>query len=490
MVLRFRLSPLQWGMHAPGPSHHRRIELARSFLAIAVLPVLIACVDGAHPDERPHPVEDPPDPVEGCVEGDGAVVEVEATLTDVPTVVRVTWRTPAHSSGVVHFTTATGVRRTSVSSGTEHEVLLLGNRAHTDVPFRIASDDGVTLSCGEVRTVTTGALPADLPNLGVTIADGYAVEGGGYTVVSIIRQLTSFVVLLDSGGEYVWAWEDTEGTYAGQYFNADVDLARSGLLVNELADAADADGAVLRIGFDGAVRAPVYIEGSHTDFVELPDGGIAALSWDIREVDGERYLGDRIVEVDAAGNTRTVWNVWDHYTPDPHTPWPTGYYVADGTVLDWSHVNAIAYDAANDAFLVSLPFNQSIARIDRETGSMTWVIRGDGLVQMPHSVQALGDSVLVFNRGHVGMPEACSEAREIDLASRTSVWSYQTEPCLLVPFLGAALRLPDGNTLVDWSSAGQLDEVSPSNELLWRVNLDLGAAFGFADRLDSLYPTE
>ncbi len=129
-------------------------------------------------------------------------------------------------------------------------------------------------------------------------------------------------------------------------------------------------------------------------------------------VEGSRYLADRIVEVSPTGALREVWNVWDHYTPDPSEDWSGGFYVPDPEVLDWSHVNAISYSAAEDAYFVSLPL------------------------------------------------------------------------------LGNAQRLPDGNTLLVFSSAGEMNEVSPSGDVMWRLNLDLGAAFGFSERIDSLYPAE
>ncbi|MDP2310383.1 MAG: aryl-sulfate sulfotransferase [Pseudomonadota bacterium] len=460
-------------------------------LGLAILPALLGCVEQHHPqDDGSKREDDFPDPVDGCVPGDGPAMDVEASLTDIATVVRVTWNTAEPTQGAVHFTTATGPRQTSPSSGTEHEVLLLGNRANTDVPFRVVTDESGLVSCGDERTITTGALPPELPDLTVLLDPSYDTEDRGYTVVPVIQQPNTFLVLLDSEAQYVWAWDDPEGMYRGGLFNADVDLSRGGIYANEQAESAELPGAIRHVAFDGTLLDSVNVEGGHTDFVELPTGEMASLSWDIREVDGGRYLGDRIVEVDAAGASRTVWSVWDHYTPDPDGGWAPGFYRADPEVMDWSHVNALAYDAGEDAYFLSMAFNQSVARVERSTGAMTWVIGGDGLVESPHSVQPLGDSVLVFNRGSPTDPDSCSEATEIDITKRAVVWSYRSEPCLLVPFLGSALRLPNGNTLVDWSSAGQLDEVTHAGELVWRVSLDLGAAFGFADRVPSLYPSE
>lgn len=69
----------------------------------------------------------------------------------------------------------------------------------------------------------------------------------------------------------------------------------------------------------------------------------------------------------------------------------------------------------------------------------------------------------------------------------TEVWSYAAPDCLSVPFLGSAERLPTGNTLISWSAAGRIDEVTADGELAWQVGLPLGVGFGFAEHIDSLY---
>lgn len=466
---------------------------ARTRLFVLLALPFAACVSsdeaetGKPDDTAP---TDEPDPVEGCTEGDGPAVDVEASLTDIATVVRVRWRTEEETRGQVHFLTATGARETVWSAGTVHEVLLVGNRALTDVSYRIVTDASGEVSCGEPRTITTGALPSGPPALRVEVDPDHVVEGGGYTIAPIIRLDSPYVAIVDSGGQYVWAWADPSGDYGGTYFNADLDLARGGIWVNEQAVADESDGYVRHVNFDGALAEPVPVPGGHTDFLELPDGSIASLSWDIREYEGSRYLGDRIVEVSPTGAVREVWNVWDHYTPAPDEDWPSGFYVPDPEVLDWSHVNAISYSAAEDAYFVSLPFLKGVARVERATGETTWLIEGLPRVENPHSVQFLGDTVLVFNRGDVTNETTCSGANEIRIADGEIVWSYLSDRCLLVPFLGNAQRLADGNTLLVFSSAGELNEVSPSGDVMWRLNLDLGAAFGFSERVDSLYPEE
>lgn len=147
-----------------------------------------------------------------------------------------------------------------------------------------------------------------------------------------------------------------------------------------------------------------------------------------------------------------------------------------------------------------MTWNDGIARVDRGTGDLVWWLAdegsdfervGDGpLVRQPHSVQRIPEGLLVFNRGDPADPDTCSQATEIRIdelrGTAERVDFYASERCLLVVFLGSALRLPGGNMLVSWTSAGQIDEVTPDGALAWRVNTNVGAAFGFAERVPAL----
>jgi hypothetical protein len=66
-------------------------------------------------------------------------------------------------------------------------------------------------------------------------------------------------------------------------------------------------------------------------------------------------------------------------------------------------------------------------------------------------------------------------------------WSYIPHPCHHIIYLGQALRLWNGNTLVVWSTAGRLEELTPAKELAWSVHTALGTGIGFVHRVKSLY---
>ena len=103
---------------------------------------------------------------------------------------------------------------------------------------------------------------------------------------------------------------------------------------------------------------------------------------------------------------------------------------------------------------------------------------------MPPSSERVGDRLLVFNRGSFTESGQCSSAVAYDLSESgraTETWSFTTEVCQRVSFLGNATHLPGGDTLVSWSSAGRIDVVNPEGDGGLTLSLGVGAAFGFVD---------
>ena len=53
--------------------------------------------------------------------------------------------------------------------------------------------------------------------------------------------------------------------------------------------------------------------------------------------------------------------------------------------------------------------------------------------------------------------------------------------------MGSVERLPNGNTLITFSSLGQIDEVTPEGELVWRLRAEMGSGFGYSSWRNNLY---
>ena len=447
---------------------------------------------------------DPVDPVEPTPEcdvvapgSDSPLVAVTAAaVADAPAVVRVTFETASPADGSVEFgsTLQLGQSTGTISVlETDHSALLVGVPAGTVYYRVLARTDGVD-HCSEILDARTAPLPLDLPDL--TLADLPGAGVGGFTVAPIRGTDRSWVVILDSRGRYVWVYEPDEPIWG-----AALSLDRRAVLMNTWPGAADLNGEVLRVALDGTLEREYAAPGIHTDFVEIQDGTVATLGWEIREFDDgqRRLLGDTIVEVSPGGGVRTVWNIFDHIEPDLDQTYPMGWLPSDPELEDWSHVNFISHDADRDQYLVTAGYLDQVVAVDRVSGEVAWILGGaestfevtsaPPLMGSPHSVHRRGDELLLFNRCLEACP--CSEAVWVDLDTdawtAAETWSYESEVCLTAYLLGNAEILPGGEVMTVWSTAGQIDVITRDGVLAWRVNADLCAGFGFAGRVESLY---
>ena len=86
-----------------------------------------------------------------------------------------------------------------------------------------------------------------------------------------------------------------------------------------------------------------------------------------------------------------------------------------------------------------------------------------------------------------GWKEIALDTSALDGDEVELVWSYEPDPALFCFSLGDVRRLPSGNTLVDFSVKGQVDEVTPDGDVVWRLTLGMGGALGYMTWLEDLY---
>lgn len=412
--------------------------------------------------------------------------ELSLSLGAVQTVITATWSTEtATTSEVVASFGDEQLRFEETEPTTHHVVEMVG--------FPSLSDVEVTVGDGPSASITTGHLPAWVPDLTYEASAPEASEGG-LTLLPIITLSSSGAVMVDSKGRVVWSFPPQDvGT--DLFFRMRMAADGHHVLIDSQSASAELPGTVVAISMDGSDIHQVDVVGGHTDFVEYTPGGYASIAWDLREIEGRKILGDTIVEIAPDGAAREVWNVWDWFEPDLSVTWPS-FYPADPEVEGWSHINGLTYDPIEDAYYITMTFNSGVAKIDRASGDLLWWIGSDagadiqlpaGTIVYPHSVQLLEDGLLVFSRGNYYDSTAYSEVVELDLeeaAGRAEGrWSYSAPDRLLVPSLGSAQRLDRGNTLVSWSTAGRVVEVTPDGTVAWQVSTAIGSAFGFAERI-------
>jgi hypothetical protein len=313
-------------------------------------------------------------------------------------------------------------------------------------------------------------------------------------------------------------------------------------------------------GTDSAITVPGTV-AFHHELVDLPDGTHVVL--DRQPVRVDDYPGsytdptvrlddvevgvERLVHFDDAGGVIDMISMDEIYDLGR-----IGYgsLIEDPYGLEWVHHNAVLYDAAHDAWILSSRHQDAIASVDRTTHALRWlvapdvnwapaesdlVLRPEGPFVQPYHQHAPQfsptGSLLVFDNGNAradpwtGVPQDAdpnSIATELVIDEGTGTvrqpWSFEPPDApIWSGAMGSVLGLPiTGNRLIDYAyvaSVGgvnnaemgladtsvRLVEVAMPDEVVWDVRLYLyqseadpvpGLWAYRAERIPQLYPDD
>ncbi len=426
---------------------------------------------------------------------------------DMPTVVELVWETSEPAVGQVRYGAASATGAASsldqaspweIEPSTEHSALLLGLNQRSRYELELWNERDGEIEVSERLVVETGTLPELVTP---TVSRGSAAEpAGGFTLVPVRDPSDEgALVLFDGDGQAVWAHQPPELPAVSR-----ARLSRDGRSLLYLRSVAHPDetGALMRVplsGGDGEVLCE--IPGAFMDFVEIEPGLVATIAVELFERDdGARTIArETLVEVDEQCGLRTVWDFIDAMELDLDEPFMESLFGDDIEVP--AHLNSLSYDPEADLLLVTAANRQGVYAVDRQSGETAWVLARKGgdftasgdeedLAFDPHSAEAVDGGVLVFDRGFG--EGACSAALEYtldhDAMVATRLPSLPDPDCASTAVLGNAQRLWTGDTLLVLAMAGRIDELTPDGELLWRMDLPVGNTFGYAERVESLYP--
>jgi len=77
---------------------------------------------------------------------------------------------------------------------------------------------------------------------------------------------------------------------------------------------------------------------------------------------------------------------------------------------------------------------------------------------------------------------------DFDANVATEIWSFTSDPPVFTWVLGEPIRMTNGDTFINWSTAGQMERVNAAGESIWKLNAKAGGAFAFNTLAKSLYP--
>jgi hypothetical protein len=415
-------------------------------------------------------------------------VRVEAEVSQkIATVVIVRWTTSDASIGYVEYgpTRALGLRTPVEAAPTrDHAVALLGLTAETAYDYRAVTADGATHLASAIATVTTGVLPLGLPPLTQT-GDGQEQ----FIVVPILGANVS-VTIINGKGQIVWYYTDERQL---DFYRARLSNDGKSLLYNAAKISGDPSEAseLVRVALDGSQVSSIPIPYLAHDFVEFPDGTLAAMAVEYRDYQGTQLRGNKIVEVAKDGTQQTAWTTWDCF--DPAT------ISGDDITQGWGFANALDYDPVQDVYYLSLRNFSSIVRINRQSHACEWVLglgaptftfaTGSARFLHEHQFQVRGNHILLMDNDGAGGHTSRVLEYELDLTNKvaTQVWSYTATPSVYTFVLGEPLRFDDGSTFINWSAAGQMERLDPTGTSIWKLNTGAGYVFGFHTLVDDLY---
>ncbi|MFF4186281.1 aryl-sulfate sulfotransferase [Streptomyces sp. NPDC001691] len=291
------------------------------------------------------------------------------------------------------------------------------------------------------------------------------------------------VYLVDLHGEAVHTWRMPyrPGRHARILGNGN--LAYNGVLPGEKALFAMwhkyRGGVMLEAAPDGTVLREHRDPYQHHDAHHLGDGRIlytaleplrgaeaAAVRGGVAgsEADGTTVWADTIKEVGPDGTELWSWSAAEHLDRGDYPLHP------DYGREHWPLINSVT-PLADGNVLASLRSVSAVVVIGRDTGEVLWRTEPGTVSQQHHPSELPDGNLLVFDNGvyRPGHDVPYSRVVELDRASGAVVWEYHdpARESFFAPFMGAAQRLPNGNTLVTDSPAGRLFEVTREGYLCW-----------------------
>lgn len=424
----------------------------------------------------------------GCAGGQASLTcEVLPSPGGAPSL-SVSWQTEDPATGLVRYGTDGGLdEQTASVQATDHRHLLYGLPPEAEITWQaVATVDGQERTCQ--GSTWTEALPGGVPVPTVELGEGGEADGVWLAAVYELGTYASWILAFDRQGTVRWFHQGDD-----ERFIVDVQpaLDGAGLLHNQFHNRFSEDvGRIRRLSWDGTVQEEVETRLAHHMFAQLPDGGLAWQTLDPRPwTDPESgevldLVGDAVVERDPQGVVTEVWNAWDWLDVQPNqfssllSIYPQG--------IDWTHGNALKYDQAADAWLVSLGNAGTVLTVDRASGQPTdivgaygaGVVDGSPALEHQHDPTWLdADTLLVFDSHFDDLVSGAFEYRRVgDQLELT--WHHLPEDPRFAVVLGQAWRNDDGGTGINFGSAGVIEELDARGSPTWRLRIEEGFGFG------------
>ena len=435
---------------------------------------------------------------------------------NVATILEFSWSTPDADTATITWGKGdlANTFEDVTSDGTSHTASIIGVPSISNLTYEIVHASGEVCP-GEV---TTNNLPSTVPTMEIGTYDASKVMDKPYLAGVALGGQPVFFVIDRESGDYVW-YRELEGAPKLSPVMVFADGSNE-ILFNEFSeDRTDDIGAIYRETLTGESVAAYDTDWAHHTFEQGPDGALAYVYADIREVTaddtddpdivGATAVGDAIWVIDpATGEASELFSTWDYLKVQEGDLWDGGFYPQGN---NWTHGNALNFfesspTTGRPTYLFSFGALDVLLEIDADTGEVVAEFSGDaGLGTADAITVADGSTTFSFQHdttwtddGNLLMSSslgfgATYETYQIEYAvdytagTLTEVWSNGVGEGFQAFALGQARRLGNGNTLVSWGSGGLIREVTADNEVVWELGATAGNFFGHIELLEDIY---
>ena len=383
------------------------------------------------------------------------------------------------SQGIDPFVTAP-----VATKGTSFSLEVMDLRPLTQYNFQVFLSRSSHTPVSQYQgTFTTGPLPPGLQNAKIQLTQGTPTYG----LLLLDYNCTNFngIVAIDGDGHIVWYYQNDNQVFTvaqednyNMVFN-EVSL-NVGYTMKEIAPDGSTIHSIDDILADGSLCAP-HGRWSHEMLIR-PDNKVWTIGAEIRTVNinGKDTLqtGGTIEEWDMTKGTVTrlvsLFDLLDPVTDrteESNTTsgffWQGNQNQYAGETEDWTHTNSLDVLPNGDIMVSNRYLNQIIA-VKPDFSGIDWKLGGEGSdFTFPnpsdqfygqHDVKVLpnGD-ILLFDNGlsrpaDQGGQYSRAEELKLDFTTMTAtkVWEYRNVPDLFSSAVGSAVRLSNGNTVVDF----------------------------------------
>jgi hypothetical protein len=325
----------------------------------------------------------------------------------------------------------------------------------------------------------TGALPPALA------AFDFATSGSPTAPVTLLELAgsTAFYGLLAVEDGHIVGYLPSAGSLFGSVRRANGDIV---LLDGELGLVSyRLDGSIAhRLPQPAADGSGTAYGRIHHDVTRTPANTLLFIANETRVVAGEAVVGEALWEWNPeAGSVVKRWSAFDHLD------WTTerGSRSSSG---NWLHGNGVSYGPRGNV-IMSLRNVDQVISIAPDFSVVEWKLGGvNGTLQLDgqrffgqhYASEPTPDRLLVYDNSYE-QPNASSRAVEYRIERSSGravqVWEYRPQPAIYAALVGSAVRLGNGNTVVNFGmSAGHngstgpitVVEVNAAGSERWRLN--------------------